>query len=125
MDQKLYYTKIKDLNAKDENPLGYTAYNKFESCQSFSEMTIADYINELERSYSSIKHHDMELPTGVLGFCVLKNTNISSEKQLFVRKTMTLLTYECMKQQLLKAIYDNSVNSISILITLSKKNKFY
>ena len=45
MDQKLYYTKIKDLNAKDENPLGYTAYNKFESCQSFSDMTIADYIN--------------------------------------------------------------------------------
>ena len=47
----------------------------------------------------------MELPTGALAYRVLKNANISDEKQQLVRATLTSLTYKNMKKQL-KAIYD-------------------
>ena len=54
----------------------------------------------------------MELPTGVLAYRVLKNANISNEKQQLVRAALTSLTYENMKKQL-KAIYDSSINLAS------------
>ena len=52
----------------------------------------------------------MELPTGVLAYRVLKNANITHEKQQLVRATLTSLTYESMKKKL-KAIYDSSFES--------------
>ena len=79
------------------------AYDKF-------EMSIVDYLNEVERLYHQIKHYDMELPTVVLAHRVLKNANITHEKQQLVRTTLTSLTYESMKKQL-KAIYDSSFES--------------
>ena len=59
---------------------------------------IVDYLNEFEQLYNQIKHYDMELPTGVLAYRVLKNANITHEKQQLVRATLTLLTYENMKK---------------------------
>ena len=67
-------------------------------------MNIIDYINESERLYNEIKHYDMELPTEVLAYWVLKNANISNEKHQLVRAMLTSLTYENMKKEL-KAIW--------------------
>ena len=47
-------------------------------------MNTVDYTNEFERLNNQIKHFDMELPTGVLAYKVLKNTNISNEKQQLI-----------------------------------------
>ena len=74
---------------------------------------IVDYLNEFEQLYNQIKHYDMELPTGVLAYRVLKNANITHEKQQLVCATLTLLTYENMKKQL-KAIYDSSSESATL-----------
>ena len=71
----------------------------------------------------------MELPTGVLAYRVLKNANISNEKQQLVRATLTSLTYKNMKKQL-EAIYDSSINLASndtikeeqIFLTKDKKS---
>ena len=49
----------------------------------------------------------MELPTGVLGYRVFKNAKITHKKQQIVRATLTSLTYDKMKKQLI-AIYDSS-----------------
>ena len=62
-----------------------------------SNMTTVDYLNEFEGLYNSIKCYDMKLATGVLAYHVLKNANISSEKQQPIRATLTLLAYECIK----------------------------
>ena len=43
-------------------------------------MSIVDYLNESERLFNQIKHYDVELPTGVLAYRVLKNANITQEK---------------------------------------------
>ena len=92
-------------------------------------MNIIDYINECERLYNEIKHYDMELPTEVLAYWVLKNANISNEKHQLVRAMLTPLTYENMKKEL-KAIYDSSINLASndnikeeqIFLTQDKKD---
>ena len=100
---KILLDKIKSLYVKDVHSLVYMAYDKF-------EMSIVDYLNEFEQLYNQIKHYDMELPTVVLAYRVLKNANITHEKQQLVCTTLTLLTYESMKKQL-KAIYDSSFES--------------
>ena len=67
--------RIKSLYAKDMNALAFMAYDKFENF-----MNIIDYINEFEQLNNQVKHFEMELPTGVLAYKVLKNANLSNEK---------------------------------------------
>ena len=52
----------------------------------------------------------MEVPTGVLAQKVLKNAELSNEKQQLTQATVVFLTYENMKKQL-KAIFDSYTSS--------------
>ena len=52
----------------------------------------------------------MELPSGVLAYKVLKNANISNEKQQLIPATIVTLRYNNMKRQL-KAIFGSSTIS--------------
>ena len=63
--------KIKSLHAKDMNALAFIVCDKFENLRS-DDMNIIDYINEFERLNNQIKHFEMELPTDVLAYKVLK-----------------------------------------------------
>ena len=121
---KILLDKIKSLYAKDIHSLAYIAYDKFETFHRPVEMNIVDYLNEFERLYNQIKQYDMELPTGVLAYRVLKNANITHEKQQLVRATLNSLTYENMKKQL-GAIYDSSFDSTSTQTTGIKEEVFY
>ena len=104
--------KLKVLFAKDSNQAAYLAYDKFETFKRPVDMTIVDFINEFERLYSNIKKYEMELPTGVLAYRLLKSADISEDKQQLARATLPSFSYECMKKQL-KAIYDNLNQEIS------------
>ena len=48
------------------------AYDKFENFKRPDDMNIVDFINDFERLNNQINHFDMELPTGVLAYKVLK-----------------------------------------------------
>ena len=54
----------------------------------------------------------MEVPTGVLAYKVLKNAELSNEKQQLTQATVVFLTYKNMKKQL-KAIFDSYTSSQS------------
>ena len=54
----------------------------------------------------------MEVPTGVLAYKVLKNAELSNEKQQLTQATVVFLTYENKKKQL-KAIFDSYTSSQS------------
>ena len=88
------------------------AYDTFETFHRPSDMNIIDYINKFEWLYNQIKRYDIEITNGVLAYRVLKNANISNEKQQLVQATLTSLTYENMKKQL-KAIYESYINLAS------------
>ena len=104
--------KLKSLFAKDSNQAAYLAYDKFETFKRPIDMNIVDFINEFERLYNNIKKYEMELPTGVLAYRLLKSADISEDKQQLARATLSEFSYECMKRQL-KAIYDNLSQEIS------------
>ena len=55
--------KLKSLFAKDINEAAYLAYDKFEIFKRPIDMSMVDFINELERLYNNIKKYEMELPT--------------------------------------------------------------
>ena len=86
---KVLIDKIKSLYAKDINALAYMAYDQFENFRRPDDMNIVDYINEFERLNNKIKQFDMNLPTGVLAYKVLNNSNISNEKKQLIRATVT------------------------------------
>ena len=60
------HSLIKSLYAKDMHSLAYMAYDKFQTFHRPVEVSMVDYLNEFERLYNQIKHHDMELPKGAL-----------------------------------------------------------
>ena len=64
--------KIKSLHARYMNALAFIAYDKFENLRRSDDMNIIDYIKEFEQLNNQIKHFEMELPTGVLAYKVLK-----------------------------------------------------
>ena len=55
--------KLKSLFEKDINEAAYLAYDKFEIFKRPIDMSMVDFINELERLYNNIKKYEMELPT--------------------------------------------------------------
>ena len=73
------------------NALAFMVYDKFEN---FDLMIL----NEFEWLNNQIKHFEMELPTGVVAYKVLKNANLSYEKQQLIRATVVSLTYKNMKK---------------------------
>ena len=98
--------KLKSLFSKDTNQVAYLADDKFESFKRPVDMNIVDFINEFERLYNNIKKYEMELPSGVLAYRLLKSVDIAEDKQQLAATTMTSFSYDCMKKQL-KAIYDS------------------
>ena len=85
---------LKSLFAKNINQAPYLAYDKYETFKRPTDMSMIDFIN--------IKY-EMELPTGVLAYRLLKSAEISEDKQQLAKATLTSFLYECMKRQL-KAI---------------------
>ena len=117
--------KLKSLFAKDINQAAFIAYDKFEMFKRPANMNIVDFINEFERLYNNIKKYDMELPTGVLAYRLLKSVDISEDKQQLARATMSSFMYDDMKKQL-KALYDNlSTNEIKGSTTKTKVEPTY
>ena len=56
-------------------------YYRFENFEGTDNMNFIDYINKLERVNNQVKHFETELTAGMLAYKVLKNGNISNEKQ--------------------------------------------
>ena len=50
-----------------------------------------DFINKLERLYNNIEKYDIELPTGVLAYRLLKSAEISEDKQQLASASMSSL----------------------------------
>ena len=63
-------------------------------------MNVLDYINEFDRLNIRIKEKDKTLPDGVLAYRILKSANISDEKQMLCRATITNFTFDNMKKQM-------------------------
>ena len=72
--------KLETLYVKDKKASAYIAYERFETCQRPSDMNIADYLNEFERSCHEIQRFEMSFPSAVLAYRVLKSSNLPNEK---------------------------------------------
>ena len=56
------------------------------------------------------KSFNMELPDGVLAYCVLKSANLSTETEKLARATIKELTYKNISKQLRKIFVDISAS---------------
>ena len=78
---------LKEIDDKQQGPAIYlllpcsvcqmeSLYKGYSFFHRSAKISIVDYSNEFGRLYDQIRHYDMELPTGVLAYRVLKNANI-------------------------------------------------
>ena len=84
-------------------------------------MNMKDFINEFECLYNKIRVFNIELPDGMLAYCVLKNTNFSTENEKLARATIKELTYKNMCEQLRKSFVVISASQKSEGQQLAKK----
>lgn len=72
--------KLKSSFSKDTNEAVYLAHYKSELFKRPVDMNRIDFINEFERLYDNIRKYEMELPTGVLAYRLLKSADIVEDK---------------------------------------------
>ena len=67
----------------DKVDLAYSAYKRFDSYSRPSDLSMAEFIIEFEKRYTSAKRHLKDLPDTILAFKLLDNANLdASQKQL-------------------------------------------
>lgn len=72
--------KLKSSFSKDTNEAVRLAHYKPELLKRPVDMNRFDFINEFERLYDNIRKYEMELPTGVLAYRLLKSADIVEDK---------------------------------------------
>ena len=72
--------KLKSSFSKDTNEAVRLAHYKSELFKRPVDMNRIDFINEFERLYDNIRKYEMELPTGVLAYRLLKSADIVEDK---------------------------------------------
>ena len=66
-------SKLNSLFVKVIGQAAFIADGKFEMFKRPTNMNIVDFINEFESLYNNIKKYDIDSPTGVLAYRLLKS----------------------------------------------------
>ena len=115
--------ELDKLYLKDEDQRKYAAYENFEKFKRPHDMSIAEYIVEFEKKNTKLVEYDINLPDAVRAYRVLESANIPKDKGELARATLTKLTYDNMKKQLLK-IFD-SVISPDKKVPIKEEDVYY
>lgn len=110
--KKIKYAYIK----KDINVLAFMAYDKFETFKRPDDISIVDYSNEFERLNNRIWYFDIALPTGILAYKILKNANMSVQKQQLIRATVPSIIDLWKYEKLAKSNLKLSLQQVELLV---------
>ena len=92
------------------------AYDKFETFKRPDDICIVDYSNEFERLNNWIWHFDIALPTGILAYKILKNANMSVQKQQLIRATVPSIIDLWKYEKLAKSNLKLSLQQVELLV---------
>ena len=67
--------------------------------QRSASMNITDYVNEFEQLNQKLLSYEINLPSAVLAYQLLKNANLPKDKRDLARATTADLTYDAMKSK--------------------------
>ena len=93
---------------KDKNTRSYLAFKSFYNFKRSSGMSIVEFVTSFEKYYHDIKKYEMVLPEAVLAFMLLNAANISEENEKLARATIADLTYDNMKEKIMRIFAENS-----------------
>lgn len=92
------------------------AYDKSETFKRPYDISIVDYSNEFERLNNRIWHFDIALPTGILAYKILKNANMSVQKQQLIRATVPSIIDLWKYEKLAKSNLKLSLQQVELLV---------
>ena len=100
--------KLDSLYAQDKIQVAYEAYDNFEKFQREDGVSMKDFLIEFERRLSKTKSYGTVMSEDILAYRLLRSANLPESQQQLARATISELTYQSMKTQLLKIFGDKS-----------------
>ena len=104
--QKLDAVYLEDINFRT-----FTAFKSFYEFRRSADMSMKEFVISYETLYHRLDEFNVRLPEGVQAFFVLTAANVDEESERLARVTCPQLTYQDMKNTLLKIFSDPSASS--------------
>jgi phosphotransferase system IIA component len=109
----LLISQLDKLFLRDDKDKAYEAYKNFDNYFEKGEnMTVSDYIIELDKRYNKAKKYDMTLPEAVLAFKIVDNAELAVQKKQLALTACIDLKYKAMKSTL-QRIFGETASSSS------------
>lgn len=121
-------TKL-DLFLKEETNQTYEAYSNFDRIKRDSGVSMADYIIDLEQSYSCMHKYKMELPDAVLAFELLDTAYLALKDRQLSLTACADLTFMSIKSALKRIFARNlcatavGINQESAYLTEQRRQR--
>ena len=94
--------KLDKLFKQDKVTLQYQAFKEFHKYKRSAGMSMTDFIAHFELLYHRMKQNGLTLPDGIHAMFLLEASNITEEDERLARATITNLTYDDMKEKIIK-----------------------
>ena len=94
--------KLSAIYKKDAVDSAYEAFENFIEYKRPEDVKMKEFIVEFEKRHVKAKKHGCELSASILGFFLLNQAQLTSEKKELIKATLSKLAYEDMKTKLLK-----------------------
>ena len=98
--------KLDSIFLQDANTRAYLAFKEFYEYKRSPGQLFSDFIVNFDRLYSKIMKHDMKLPEPVRAYFLLNAVNMSEDNEKLARTTCGDLTYDNMKDKIMKIFGD-------------------
>ena len=92
--------RLDKLYKKDDTLSKSHALESFETYKQPSTLSISECINEFEKSLPEVKNYGTEMSDDILAYRLLKNVNLKQSKEHLIKATISVLSYNLMKEQL-------------------------
>ena len=103
--------RLERICKKNETLENYMELENFETFKRPENMKMSDYLNKFEQLYKKMKSYRTQMSENILAYQLLKYANLPELHEQMVKKTITNLKFNLMKDQL-KKMFRESLLSI-------------
>ena len=100
--------RLDKIYLKDALAEKYNALENFESYRRPSSTSIREFLVEFDKRYFKVKSHQIIIPEDLLGYRLLKASNLDSHNEQLVKATLSELKFDEVKSKLIKIFSDDS-----------------
>ena len=94
--------KLGKIYKKDDVDSAYEAFESFIYFKRPQDMKVSDFVIEFDKRHIKAKQHGCELSKSILGFLLLNQAQLGTEKKELIKATINKLEFEDVRAKLMK-----------------------